>query len=421
MQNRTDINIYQSIFNSCVEGILLVKNGEIVLVNPSSEILFGYKVDQLIGMRVEDLMPNANRKSHEKLRTNYEKKPEPRQMGVGRDLIAQKKDGTTFPVEISLNVADMGGETMTIAYITDISMRKKAELELQRSEEQLINYAAELEQRVKDRTKKLNEAIDGLQKSNSDLELQITERIKAENEARIALEREKELNELKTRFVSMASHEFRTPLSAVLSSVSLIGKYISDENRDKKLKHINRIKSSVGELTGILNDFLSMDRLDAGKLSASGKQILICDFLHELKEEMQELTKKDQVLELKCATPGVSFNTDPQILKQILVNLMSNAIKYSPPGEKVVLDVIIKDDLLIIKVIDKGMGIPKADQKHLFDKFFRANNASHIQGTGLGLNIVKKYLELINGTITFKSTEGSGSTFILNLKSMNDE
>lgn len=417
----TSPNTFQAIFNSCVEGIILVDKGEIKLANPSSEDLFGYTINELIGMKVEDLMPVDMRRSHEQVRGDYEKAPEPRQMGVGRDLVALKKDGTTFPIEISLNTAEVNGQLMTIAYIIDISMRKKTELELQRSEEQLLNYAVELEQRVKDRTKKLDDAIKGLQKSNDNLELQIKERIKAENEARIALEKEKELNELKTRFVSMASHEFRTPLSAVLSSVSLLGKYISDENKDKKLKHINRIKNSVGELTGILNDFLSMDRLDAGKLNASGRQVMICDFLHEIADEMRELMKKDQSLDLKCATPESSFYTDSQILKQVLVNLLSNAIKYSPEGETITIEVELDGGELLLKVIDKGIGIPKADQKHLFDKFFRANNASHIQGTGLGLNIVQKYLELINGSITFESAEGKGSTFYLNLKSMDNE
>lgn len=414
-------NTYQSIFNSCVEGILLVDQGKIVLANPSCELLFGYKVKELIGKNVEELMPSEIRKSHHHVRATYEKDPETRQMGVGRDLVALKKDGSTFPIEISLNTAEFEGKTMVIAYVIDISMRKKTELELQRSEEQLLNYAAELEQRVKDRTKKLDEAIEGLKKSNNDLELQVKERIKAENEARIALEREKELNELKTRFVSMASHEFRTPLSAVLSSVSLIGKYITDENKEKKLKHINRIKSSVGELTGILNDFLSMDRLDAGKMNVAGRIIKICDFLHEISDEMSELMKKDQQLELICDDPHSNFHTDSQILKQVLVNLLSNAIKYSPEGEIVTLHVSKKDSDLQIKVIDRGIGIPQGDQKYLFDKFFRANNASHIQGTGLGLNIVKKYLELIHGTITFESIEGQGSTFILNIKSIENE
>ncbi|WP_420581734.1 ATP-binding protein, partial [Reichenbachiella sp.] len=339
----------------------------------------------------------------------------------GRDLVALKKDGSTFPVEISLNVAKVDEEEVTIAHVIDITRRREAEIELKRSEEQLLVYAAELEQRVQDRTKKLNEAIDDLQKSNTDLEMQIKERVKAENEARIALEKEKELNELKTRFVSMASHEFRTPLSAILSSVSLIGKYISDENRDKKLKHINRVKSSVGELTGILNDFLSMDRLDAGKLTVSARDLIICDFLHEITDEMSELMKKDQVLDLKCNSPEGMFCTDSQILKQVLVNLLSNAIKYSPEGGKVILDTILEDKELTIRVIDHGIGIPKEDQKHLFDKFFRANNASHIQGTGLGLNIVKKYLELIQGTINFESTEGQGSTFTLKLNAIKDE
>ncbi|MDW3210482.1 MAG: PAS domain-containing sensor histidine kinase [Reichenbachiella sp.] len=414
-------NTFRNIFYSCVEGILLVNKGKITLANPQSHELFGYDENELVGMSIEELMPKEIRKNHVKHRTTYAEKPEPRQMGTGRDLVALKKDGSTFPVEISLNVAEVDNEEVTIAHVIDITKRREAEIELKRSEEQLLIYAAELEQRVLDRTKKLNAAIEELQKSNMDLEMQIKERVKAENEARIALEKEKELNELKTRFVSMASHEFRTPLSAILSSVSLIGKYITDENRDKKLKHINRVKSSVGELTGILNDFLSMDRLDAGKLTVSARELLICDFIHEIADEMRELMKKDQILDLKCKTPDGIFRTDSQILKQVLVNLLSNAIKYSPEGKQVTLDVEIDKKELTIKVVDQGIGIPTEDQKHLFDKFFRANNASHIQGTGLGLNIVKKYLELIDGTIAFESTEGQGSTFVLKLNAIKNE
>lgn len=412
---------FQSIFYSCVEGIFLVSKGKIALVNPACEELFGYSANELKGMSVEELMPTEIRGKHVIDRGEYDKRPEPRQMGVGRDLVALKKDGTTFPVEISLNVAKVNNENVTIAYVIDISKRKEAEEELKRSEEQLLKYATELEQRVHDRTKKLNSAIEDLKKSNIDLEEQIKERIKAENEARIALEREKELNELKTRFVSMASHEFRTPLSAVLSSASLIGKYITDENKDKKLKHINRIKSSVGELTSILNDFLSLDRLDGGKLQVFPQQMLICEFLNELVDEMRQLMKTGQQLDLQCADPDSTFVTDPQILKQVLTNLLSNAIKYSPEESIVTLNAVLKSNGLEINVIDKGIGIPKADQRHLFDKFFRAHNAAHIQGTGLGLNIVKKYLELINGEINFKSTEGEGSSFKLKIKGIENE
>lgn len=419
--HRSHSNTFQSIFYSCVEGILLVSQGKITLANPQCEALFGYAPGELLGMGIEELMPKDVRAKHVVDRQNYDKRPEPRQMGVGRDLVGLKKDGSTFSVEVSLNVAQVDDKDVTIAHIIDISKRKEIEQELKHSEEQLTHYAAELEQRVNDRTKKLNAAVDELQQTNADLELQIKERIKAENEARIALGKEKELHELKTRFVSMASHEFRTPLSAILSSVSLIGKYDTEETKDKKLKHINRIKSSVGELTSILNDFLSMDRLDAGKLSVWNKQIKLCDFLHEIVDEMRELMKRDQQLDLTCHHPHSTFVTDHQILKQVLVNLLSNAIKYSPEQSIIRMQVSLMSDTLDIEVIDQGIGIPQADQKYLFDKFFRAHNAAHIQGTGLGLNIVRKYLELIQGEIAFESQEGKGSTFKLTIKSGENE
>lgn len=216
----------------------------------------------------------------------------------------------------------------------------------------------------------------------------------------------------------MASHEFRTPLSTILSSASLIGKYITHENEDKKLKHINRIKTNVAELTSILNDFLSLDRLDAGKLFVNPQDVKVCDLFETIAVDMKSLTKKEQVIEFNCGSNGHVFHTDSQILKQIIVNLLSNAIKYSPEGSIIKLNAKGDEDNMFIEVVDQGIGIPDADQKHLFSKFFRAHNASHIQGTGLGLNIVKKYLELIDGEISFESEQGKGSTFRLKLNTL---
>ncbi|WOK06194.1 ATP-binding protein [Imperialibacter roseus] len=241
----------------------------------------------------------------------------------------------------------------------------------------------------------------------------ITERKKAEKEVLRALNQEKELNELKSRFVTTASHEFRTPLSTILSSVSLIGRYISDSDQKEKIdKHVHRIKSSVNNLTYILNDFLSLGKLEEGKTTFNPVSFDLEQMISEVVSQISPTLKEDQDILLSIAegTFGEIY-VDEQMTKNILINLLNNASKYSGERQKIHLGLGRENGLLKITVKDEGIGIPKKDQQHLFDRFFRANNAINIQGTGLGLNIVKKYIELMNGHIEFSSEENKGTEF----------
>jgi signal transduction histidine kinase len=329
-------------------------------------------------------------------------------MGFGRDLTALRKDGTEFPVEISLSFTKLKGDLLVMAFISDISQRKKAEDALKRSEEQLIVYAAELEKKVQVRTEALNQTI-------LKLEDEVTERKKAEAEVRKSLERERELNELKSKFVSIASHEFRTPLSTVLSSASLIQQYVDRKEEEKVTKHVQRIKSSVNHLTSILNDFLSLGKLEEGKIEVIRETIHLSDFLNEVKEEISSTLKENQQLDIQCEIMVSSFISDARILRNILFNLISNASKYSDIGKTLFIKCRGTEKGVIFDIEDEGIGIPKADQKHMFDRFFRASNAGNIQGTGLGLNIVRRYVDLLGGTIRFTSEYGKGSTFTVYL------
>ena len=250
---------YREIFQSMSEGIIMVdQSGKIAIANPVAEQLFGYEHGELIGMTLENLLPERYRKGHTKFRAAFNADPHPRRMGFGRDLTALRKDGTEFPVEISLSFTQVKRSLLVMAFISDISQRKRAEEAIKNSEEQLLIYAAELEKKVELRTEALNDTI-------KKLEQEVTERKKAEEEVRKSLDRERELNELKSKFVSIASHEFRTPLSTVMSSASLIQQYKSKGEFDKVDKHTMRIKSSVNHLTQILNDFLSLGKLEEGK------------------------------------------------------------------------------------------------------------------------------------------------------------
>ncbi len=232
-----------------------------------------------------------------------------------------------------------------------------------------------------------------------------------------SLEKEKSLNEAKSRFVSMASHEFRTPLSSILSSLFLIEKYsdlIENNNEieyfDHRKKHISRIKKSINHLTEILNDFLSLDKLDQGKISAKNEEFDLNIFSKEIVEEAKNILKKGQSIEYLYTGEFIIFQ-DKNILKNIFLNLLSNAIKYSSEGNNILLKINVTNKKAIIKVEDNGIGIPEEDQKNLFTKFFRAGNALNIEGTGLGLNIVKRYVELIDGSISFTSKVEVGTLF----------
>jgi PAS domain S-box-containing protein len=403
-----DNDAFREIFHSMSEGIIIVdETGKIVSGNPVSEHIFGYSSDELVGKDLETLLPSRYRGRHVNFRESFNRHPEPRRMGFGRDLQALRKDGVEFPVEISLSFSKVKGQLLVMAFISDISQRKKAEEALKRSEEQLLVYAAELEKKVEARTMALNNTI-------AKLEEEVRERKRAEEDVRVAFEKERELNELKSKFVSIASHEFRTPLSAVLSSASLIHQYKEKGELEKVSKHVGRIKSSVIHLTSILNDFLSLGKLEEGKIEVNPETVVVLDFLNEIREELFETLKPGQDI-LINSKHDLRMTIDVRIFRNIMFNLISNASKYSKENKMIFLDVENNPHEIIFHIRDEGIGIPKADIKHMFERFFRATNAGETQGTGLGLNIVKRYTDLLGGKVFFQSEYGNGSTFSVSL------
>jgi signal transduction histidine kinase len=230
---------------------------------------------------------------------------------------------------------------------------------------------------------------------------------------RTSLDRERELNELKTRFVSIASHEFRTPLSTVLSSAALVKKYKDIGDHSKIDKHVERIKSSVNHLTQILNDFLSLGKLEEGKVDIHKETINLLEFMTDLNDEVRPFLKEGQEIIVDCRAGPKEIHSDSSILRNIMFNLISNASKYSGTDKNIYITCTVQTQMIRFEIKDEGVGIPDEDQKHLFERFFRASNAGNIEGTGLGLNIVKRYAELLSGTITFSSEYGKGSTFVV--------
>ncbi len=411
-----DNKSFQAICQAAVEGILVVnKQGKIMLANEASNKMFRYDQGELNGMSINSLVPRKLRENHLGHMSGYHKNPKPRRMGVGRDLLALRKDGTEFPIEISLSNTLINEEAVSVAFCIDISERKRAEEALKNSEEQLMVYASELEEKVKDRTEKLKIIVEELEVANKELQEQIEVREKVEEEIKNALSKERDLNELKSRFVSMASHEFRTPLSTILSSASLIGRYTDESAAEKRGKHINRIKSSVTNLTNILDDFLSLGKLEEGRVDLTLGDSDVVALINEVVDELNVIMKPGQEIKVTVKGDPMPIQSDNRLLKNVIINVTSNAIKYSPPESKIDLKLSYENEKATIHIVDKGIGIPEKDQQHLFTRFFRAGNATNLEGTGLGLNIVKKYLELLKGSISFKSKLNEGTSFTIEL------
>ena len=414
-QNFQDDSILKAVVKTATDGIIIInERGIMELANEASAKLFGYSVAEMEGQNVAMLMPEPRRSEHDQYIKNYQQTGQAKIIGIGREVVGQKKDGTTFPLRLSISEVP-GYEQKFTGILHDLTQEKAYEKEIK-------DLNATLEERVIERTEELARAINKLLSVKDNLEHEVVERKSAEKELiqkekalRKAFEKEKELNRLKSRFVSMASHEFRTPLSTILSSADLIEAYEKLEQQEKRIRHTNRIKSAVSNLTGILNDFLSLSKLEEGKINSKRVQFNLAAFCSEILDDLQGLLKADQKINHTPVRPDIEVIIDKKMLKNILYNLLSNAIKYSNPGQAIDCSVSFEDTNLRIRIQDYGIGIPEEEQQHLFTRFFRAHNVENIQGTGLGLNIVKRYLDLLNGRIAFQSKEGQGTTFTVSI------
>lgn len=405
-----------SVIETAIDSIITIDNrGRIESINQAVTKLFGYTEEDLIGSNVSILMPSPDKENHNKYINNYLSSKQAKIIGIGREVTARKKDGTLFPIRLAVSEFILNGKTTFTGIIHDLTEVKQAEARIKKLNE-------ELEQKVNTRTEELARTINKLLKSNKQLEHEIIERKaveaalrKSERDLMKAFEKEKELNAMKTRFVSLASHEFRTPLSTILSSADLVEAYTDATQQDKRLKHTMRIKAAVNNLNTILNDFLSLSRLDEKKVEAKPVEFSFDEFKAEIVDQAQGLLKTGQKLHHVDDLETEHIRLDKQLLKNILLNLLSNAIKYSEENKTIACRSYLENDDLVIEVKDEGIGIPKEEQKHLFTRFFRAKNVENIKGTGLGLNIVRNYVELMDGKINFTSEEGKGSTFIVTI------
>lgn len=388
---------FEALFRYATSGIVLTRrSGEIVMVNTAAENLFGYGEGELIGKEIEYLIPRRFLEHHREHREHYHHNPRPRSMGIGMNLYGLRKDGTELPVEVSLSPFSSPEGDFVVAFVVDNTFRRNYEESILEQKQELANLTTAL--------RELNES----------LETKVAERTheleQAKNDLSVALEKERELGELKSRFVSMASHEFRTPLTSVLSSAGLIGQYAERQDFDNIKKHSERIKNAVNGLNTILSEFLSLGRLEEGRIQPRQETVRLPECIDNVYEELKPIFKAGQVLQRRHSGPE-AIHLDGGLLKNILINLVSNAAKYSPEGAVITVSSDVTERLARISVRDQGIGIPIQEQKHLFDRFFRATNATNIQGTGLGLYIVQRYAEMMNGKVGFRSEVEKGSEF----------
>lgn len=409
------LTILQSIFTTAIDGIFLInEGGTILMCNEAGHRLFGYRQGELVGKDISILMPSPHALQHKIYVSNYLHTRRKKIIGIGREIEGLRKDGTKFSARLAVSEIIIDDNFFFTGIIHDLTDIKKAEHELS-----LLNH--ELEKMVADRTSELQDAINRLLDTNLLLNQSIekhkaseTALLSTRDELKKSLEKEIELSLLKSRFISMASHEFKTPLSSILSSAALISRYTSCDQQADRERHVERIKSSVSHLNTILTDFLSAARLEEGKLTPKPVTFQLDELFNELREELAGLLKTGQQMHVHYKDHDLSMLSDKNIVRNILYNVMSNAIKYS--GEHTKIDCLVtrRGNAFVISIRDEGVGIPKSERKFVGTRFFRASNVSHLQGTGLGLNIVRSYLHALKGTIALKSHE-RGTTFTLTI------
>lgn len=388
MENAALLN---AIIQNAIDGIITIDaNGLIETINPAGCKLFGYSPKEVIGRNISFLMPPPDKEQHDDYLHRYRHTGEAHIIGVGREVSGLRKDGSIFPFRLGVSDVQFADRTIYTGFIHDLSRQKEAEA-------QLKEYATYLEQVVKERTQTLTDTVTALQR--------------AKEEVSLALEREKQLGKLKMRFVSMASHEFRTPLSAVQLSASLIDKYAFPYGNTNINKHVGKIKNAVINLTTILNDFLSLEKLEAGRVEPVFIRFDLMNFSIELTEEMQILGKNNQVILYQHKGSLSEVFLDPNLLKYCIINLLSNAIKYSAEGTLIEFTTEITPTAYLITIKDQGIGIPESAGNHLFEPFYRATNKGNTPGTGLGLNIVERYTRLMNGDVSYTSEIKAGTIF----------
>ena len=342
--------------------VLVDAAGRITLVNQRVQSVLGYQPAELIGQAIEILLPDRLHAHHVTHRARYGSDPVSHSVDDRGELVVRHKNGEEIPVKIGLSPIHTGDEQIVMAYMVDMSKQKRLEADL-----------------------------------------------------RTALAKEKELGELRSRFVSMVSHDIRTPLTVIRTSTDLLQAYDGSLDEARKARHFHKILTQVDRMILLLNDVLTISQTDSGGIQFAPQLLDLDALCRQIADEFQGVPTMEHTLAYTFQGEPARLLIDEKLFHQALDNLLTNAFKYSPAGGTVHLDLTVDEADAVIQVKDSGIGIPEADQAHLFEMFYRAGNVGAIDGTGLGLAIVKRSVEAHGGTVRCESHMGVGTTFTIKL------
>lgn len=406
--------IFNILFEAIPEGIIIVDEKQyIVAANSSTEKMFGYHHGELTNKPLNILLPARYQTTHKNQFNYFISRLNNRKNTRGLYLFGLTKNSLEFPVEIGLNPFELYEKEYIMALVIDMTLRRETEIKID-------SLTVDLTEKVKKGTAELQNTIKQLKAVNRNYKKELNRRIDVENKLKESLKKERELNELKSKFLSLVSHEFKTPLSGILTSAILLEKYQLTEQQEKRDKHLKTITDKVQYLNGVLNDFISLERLDSSNENYKFKTFNLSKVINEVVYDANMLLKTGQHISIPENASDFVLYQDEKVLENILSILIYNAIKYSPENSEIDLRISKNAKNIIFTIKDQGMGIPINDQKFVYNRYFRGENALNIQGTGIGLNIVKEHLKNLGGTINFISTENKGSIFFVELPIINE-
>lgn len=382
--NRTDIELanlrrqHQLILNSVGEGIYgLDVRGNVTFVNPAAAAIIGWDMKDLVGKSMHKILHHSKTDGTEYPREScpiYAAFKDGKVHRVENEVF-WRQDGTSFPVEyISTPMHDEKGQLVgAVVTFRDITQRKLSESILQQANE-------ELEKRVARRTKELSQA-------NQQL---------------------KQLNEVRSRFVAMVCHEFRNPLNNIAFLVSSLMRYSRQLSANQKNEYLLDIEANIDRMTQMTDELLVISKIDNERIDLENDWLDLVDFCQQIIAEFEQ-TNGDRQIRFNCDLTEIKVKIDGRLIRSIIVNLLSNAVKYSPQKAEIRLELEKQSDRLVVAIEDRGIGIPRRDKSRIFEPFHRGKNVSNIPGTGLGLHIVKKFVNILGGEIKITSQENEGT------------
>ncbi|MCF8716447.1 PAS domain S-box protein [Joostella atrarenae] len=398
----TNKNIFSLISESISEGIMVIDSTyKVISINSTLLSMFEYSEEELINNDFYKLIPENYHSKHDKYVSDYYTTASKRKMAGGRQLWGVKKSGQKIPIKIGLNPFFYEGKKYIVAIIIDVSSSMEYE-------KKITQLNQNLESKIKERTKNLQDLVKVLEK-------EILHRKDIEEKLKKSLIKEKELNDLKSEFLTLVTHEFKTPLSNILISSTLASKYKKNEEQSIRDKHIIDIQTKVKFLTNILNDFLSIEKLEAGENQYNLSEFDVIFLTNQCVKESETSLLEGQKIKITSFLKNSNLYFDQKIFKLIITNLLSNAIKYSPKNATIIVNLNRSDKFILLRVIDSGYGIPEQDQKHIFSRYYRGKNGMITHGTGIGLYMIKKHINNLKGAIHFNSNVDVGSEFLVKL------